>query len=72
MAGVESIDSAAYVLWYMLFASFWILLWRPASWGGTIFASVFILIIELSTPGVWFFLPVVVARVIAPGMVVTS
>lgn len=65
MAGVESIDSAAYVLWYMLFASFWILLWRPASWGGTIFASVFILITGLSTPGVWFFLPVVVARAIA-------
>jgi hypothetical protein len=49
----------------MLFASFWILLWRPASWGGTIFASVFVLITALSTPGVWFFAPLAALRAIA-------
>jgi hypothetical protein len=65
VAGVESVDSAAYVLWYMLFASFWILLWRPASWRGTFLASAFILITGLSTPGLWFFAPVAVLRMIA-------
>lgn len=65
VSGVEAVDSAAYVLWYMLFASFWILLWRPASWGGTIFAAAFVLVTALSTPGVWFFAPLAVLRAIA-------
>lgn len=65
VAGVEAVDSAAFVLWYMLFASFWILLWRPPTWGGTIFASAFVLITALSTPGIWFFAPVAALRALA-------
>ena len=34
VASLESIASGAYVLWYMFFASFWLLLWRPATAGG--------------------------------------
>jgi hypothetical protein len=64
-AGVESLNSASYVAWFMLFACFWLLLWRPAGWGGTTFAAIFLLLTGLSSPGVWFFLPLVVLRVIA-------
>ena len=65
VAGLESIDSAAYVPWYMLFACFWLLLWRPTSWKGTAFASGFLLLTGLSTPGVWFFAPLAALRALA-------
>jgi hypothetical protein len=61
-AGLESIDSGAYVLWYMLFAVFWALLWRPRSALGTGLASLFVLATGLTTPGVWFFAPLAALR----------
>jgi len=62
VASLESIDSAAYVAWYMLFATFWLLFWRPrTTWGATL-GGLFILATALSSPGVWFFLPLVALR----------
>jgi hypothetical protein len=65
VAGLESIDSAAYVPWFMLFACFWILLWRPRSWWAVGSASLLLLLTGLSTPGVWFFAPLAALRLIA-------
>jgi hypothetical protein len=65
VAGLESIDSAAYVPWYMLFATFWILLWRPRTRWGTGLACAFVLLTGLSTPGVWFFAPLALLRALA-------
>jgi hypothetical protein len=65
VAGLESVDSAAYVPWYMLFATFWLLLWRPATMRGALLASLFVLATGLSTPGVWFFAPLVLLRAVA-------
>jgi hypothetical protein len=65
VAGLESIDSGAYVLWYMLFAAFWALLWRPRSAAGTGGAALFLLATGLTTPGVWFFAPVAALRTVA-------
>lgn len=65
VAGLESLDSAAYVPWFMLFASFWVLLWRPRSWWAVGGASLLILLAGLSTPGVWFFAPVALLRLVA-------
>jgi hypothetical protein len=65
VAGLESIDSGAYVLWYMLFATFWVLLWRPRSALGTGGAALFLLATALTTPGVWFFAPLAALRTIA-------
>ena len=65
VGGLESTDSAAYVPWYMLFASFWVLLWRPRTAGGAAFAGVFVLLTGLSTPGVWFFIPMALLRTLA-------
>jgi hypothetical protein len=65
VGGLESTDSGAYVPWYMLFATFWILLWRPRTslTAGT--AGFFALLTGLSTPGVWFFIPVALLRTVA-------
>jgi len=65
VAGLESIDSAAYVPWYMLFASFWLLLWRPATRRGAALGGLFILLTGLSTPGLWFFAPLAGLRALA-------
>ena len=65
VAGLESLDSAAYVPWYMLFATFWILLWRPRTMRGALAAAAFALATGLSTPGVWFFLPLAALRAVA-------
>lgn len=65
VGGLESTDSAAYVPWYMLFASFWILLWRPATSAGAVGAGLFLLLTGLSSPGVWFFIPLALLRTLA-------
>jgi hypothetical protein len=65
VAGLESIDSGAYVLWYMLFAVFWVLLWRPRTAWGAGLAALFVLATGLTTPGAWFFAPVAALRTVA-------
>lgn len=65
VAGLESVVSAAYVLWYMLFAAFWLLLWRPATTWGAALGALFLLATGLSTPGLWFFAPLAVLRALA-------
>ena len=65
VGGLESTDSAAYVPWYMLVATFWILLWRPRGNAGAVSAGVFALLAGLSTPGVWFFIPLALLRTLA-------
>jgi hypothetical protein len=65
VGGLESTDSAAYVPWYLLFAGFWILLWRPRTTAGAVGAGLFILATGLSTPGVWFFVPLALLRTLA-------
>lgn len=65
VANLESVASAAYAPWYMLFASFWLLFWRPATTWGAALGGLFLLATGLSTPGVWFFAPVAVLRAVA-------
>ncbi|HSK50267.1 MAG TPA: hypothetical protein VK889_07200 [Solirubrobacterales bacterium] len=65
VAGLESVDTAAYVPWYMLFASFWVLLWRARTWWGTSLGGLLLLLTGLSTPGVWFFAPLAALRALA-------
>jgi hypothetical protein len=62
VGGLETIDAAAYSSWYMLFAVFWILLWRPRSDLAALAAAVFVLLAGLSNPGIWFFLPLALLR----------
>lgn len=65
VAGLESVDSAAYVPWYMLFAAFWLLFWRPRTMLGATLAALFVLLTGLSSPGVWFFAPLAALRALA-------
>ena len=65
VASLESIAAGSYVLWYMLFASFWLLLWRPKTTGGAVLGGLFVLATGLSTPGLWFFAPLAALRLIA-------
>ncbi len=65
VAGLESLDSAAYVPWYMLFASFWLLIWRPTTLRAAALGGLFILLTGLSTPGLWFFAPLAALRALA-------
>lgn len=62
VSSLESVASGAYVPWYMLFASFWLLFWRPATTWGAGLAGLFLLATGLSSPGVWFFAPVAALR----------
>ncbi len=64
-AGQETLDSAAYAPWYMLVGSFWLLFLRPRTTWGACLAGAFLLLTGLSTPGVWFFLPVAGLRALA-------
>lgn len=64
-AGQEVLVSAAYVPWYMLFGSFWLLFWRPRTVGGAATGGLFLLATGLSTPGVWFFMPVALLRAVS-------
>ncbi len=65
VGGLESTDSGAYVPWYMLFATFWILLWRPRTSLAAGGAGFFALLTGLSSPGVWFFIPLALLRTVA-------
>jgi hypothetical protein len=61
-AGQETLLSAAYVPWYMLVGSFWLLFWRPQTVWGASLGGLFMLATGMSTPGVWFFMPVALLR----------
>lgn len=65
VASLEAVTSGTYVGWYMLFATFWLLLWRPARISGAVLAALFILLTALSSPGVLYFAPIVALRAIA-------
>ena len=65
MSGLESTDSGSYASWYMLFATFWLLLWRPRTDWGALLGSLFILLTALSNASVWFLIPIAVLRAIA-------
>jgi hypothetical protein len=62
-AGQETLDSAAYVPWFMLVGAFWLLFLRPKTWWGAALACAFMVLTGLSTPGVWFFVPVAALRI---------
>jgi hypothetical protein len=66
-AGQETLDSAAYAPWFMLFGTFWLLFLKPRTWWGAGLAGAFVLLTGLSTPGIWFFLPVAALRIFTLG-----
>jgi len=65
VASLESVAAGSYVLWYMLFACFWVLLWTPRTTAGAVLGGLFVILTGLSTPGLWFFAPLAALRLLA-------
>lgn len=64
-AGIETTIAACNTHWYLIFASFWALLWRPPGAGGILCATVVVLLGVLSDPFVVLFAPIVLLRLLA-------
>jgi hypothetical protein len=67
VASLEAVVSGTYVAWYMAFAAFWLLLWRPRSDWAAVLGGLFILITALSGPVVFFLIPLALLRALAIG-----
>jgi hypothetical protein len=65
VAGLESIDNTDYVAFYMLFATFWLLLWRPRSAVAAGAGGAFGLLTALCTPLGAVLVPLAALRMIA-------
>jgi hypothetical protein len=65
VGGTETIVSTANVPWFMLVATFWLLLWRPRSNWSAALGAAFVALTALSTPGTLFFLPLALLRAFA-------
>jgi len=63
--GLETVVSATNVAWYTSFATFWLLLWRPQTTWGAALGGLLILVSGLSSPVMFFYLPLAVLRMIA-------
>ncbi len=62
---IDAVANATNVGWFMVFASFWALLWRPRSTRASVAGSAFLLVTALSTVAAWFLLPVAALRALA-------
>jgi hypothetical protein len=63
--GLETVVSATNVAWYTSFAVFWLLLWRPAADWSAGLGALLILATGLSSPTIFFFVPLAILRAIA-------
>lgn len=63
--GVEAINNVSNVQWYLLFASFWILLDRPATRPGIVASGLFLAATALSSPLAVLLAPLAIARTLA-------
>ena len=63
VVGFESLANVTNLQWFMLFASFWLLLWRPASWPAALAAGAFVALTLASAPLALLLTPLAVWRV---------
>jgi hypothetical protein len=65
VVGVESLDNVTNSIWFLLFASFWVLLWRPSTFARAAAAGGFIFVVALSNLAIVVFAPLWLLRLIA-------
>jgi hypothetical protein len=65
VSGAELIANAANTPWYMLFAAFWVLIWRPATMASSWAGSIFLFATALTTPLVASLAPLAILRGVA-------
>lgn len=64
-SGLETVVTATNVPWYTGFAIFWLLVWKPETTRGAVLGGLLILVAGLSSPTLFFFLPLAALRAIA-------
>jgi hypothetical protein len=64
-SGMETVATATNVPWYTSFAVFWLLIWRPANTRSACLGATLILATGLSSPIIFFFVPLAALRAIA-------
>lgn len=64
-AGFEVLNNMSNVQWYLLFASFWALLWRPRTGWGVLVVCVLLAATALSAPLAVLLAPLALARMLA-------
>ena len=65
IVGVETLDNVTNSIWFLFFAAFWILLWRPATLVRTVGVAAVLLLAVLSCAGTIFLFPLWLLRLIA-------
>lgn len=64
VVGFETLANITYLQWLMVFAAFWLLLWRPPSWRAAIGASGFVALTLASAPLALLLAPIAVLRAV--------
>jgi hypothetical protein len=65
LAPPEVLNNLVNAQWWLMFAAFWVLLWRPRSWSGRIIGGVVCLLATGSDPLAGVLIPVALARLVA-------
>jgi hypothetical protein len=65
VVGYESLASIAYVSWFMVFAAFWLLLWRPASFGKALAGGSFVALTLMNSALGLLLAPLALLRAVA-------
>ena len=65
IVGVETLDNVTNSIWFLLFAAFWILLWRPATLARAVGVAAVLLLAVLSNGGTIFLFPLWLLRLVA-------
>jgi hypothetical protein len=65
IVGVETLDNVTNSIWFLFFAAFWILLWRPATLPRTVGVAAVLLLAVLSSAGTILLFPLWLLRLIA-------
>jgi len=63
--GVEDLANVTNSIWFLLFASFWVLLWRPRSFGGALLGAGVLFLAAVTNAGMVVLAPLWAARLIA-------
>jgi len=65
IVGVETLDNVTNSIWFVLFAGFWVLLWRPTTFGRAAAAAAFLFVAAISNAAIVVFAPLAALRLIA-------
>ena len=64
-AGTETLANVTNSIWFLLFACFWLLLWRPAKFATAAGAAALVFLVAVTTIGALFLFPLWLLRLIA-------